>query len=433
MSDWRDQSNEEIECIRREEQYWLIVPDDNYSNDTNADLVVHGGYSNLLKVIQPVFKPLDEDVQRHLQAGVLSENVYLNLFSKFIESVAAYGHLYLLKRLTRNITPNWNDVISCVITQHQHYIILYVLKIIDVEQYSNCVEGWISHLEMIGDFNPIEAFCNVFPNTDINSPLICATYAKCFKLVKYLVESGANVNYRSYFSERPLEKAVESGDIKIVKYLLSKGATFDEESKDVIMCDAVSSGNIAMIEYLMTLGFTLTNSVFDVKFSNYKLEMFKFFVSHGLDLNAFPIMTLLLDEDPSKAYDTLEYLFTHVKFNRNDLTAMLDYNIRIRNVSVKIVELLLSYGTELPHKPNIRIIDENIPLVEFLLDHNPKLAKRLRESDLKNAIVFGSVKIVRHMLNAGIKLNPKALIGHDITNQEILDMLNTHLGIQLTK
>ena len=55
-------------------------------------------------------------------------------------------------------------------------------------------------------------------------------------LVKILVDAGADVNHEDDYGESPMKSALEIADeetsLEIKKYLISKGATADEDSKE---------------------------------------------------------------------------------------------------------------------------------------------------------------------------------------------------------
>jgi uncharacterized protein len=68
-----------------------------------------------------------------------------------------------------------------------------------------------------------------------STPLIMAAREGSLDLVKILVEAGADVNLENDDGDSPMKIALENEDdktsLEIKKYLISKGATEDEDSK----------------------------------------------------------------------------------------------------------------------------------------------------------------------------------------------------------
>ncbi|OUM58750.1 hypothetical protein PIROE2DRAFT_22739, partial [Piromyces sp. E2] len=51
------------------------------------------------------------------------------------------------------------------------------------------------------------------------------------KVVKYLVEHGADINKENYERETPLFYACKSGNEAVIKYLVERGADINKENK----------------------------------------------------------------------------------------------------------------------------------------------------------------------------------------------------------
>lgn len=66
---------------------------------------------------------------------------------------------------------------------------------------------------------------------DVNSQLILAAKNNNMKKVVKLLKEGAHVNAKNSSGDTPLSSAAFYGHIKMVKYLISKGAIVYDESK----------------------------------------------------------------------------------------------------------------------------------------------------------------------------------------------------------
>ena len=83
------------------------------------------------------------------------------------------------------------------------------------------------------------------------TPLFAACKAGNYKMVKLLVEKGANVSAVNKNNETPLFAACRKGDLEIVEFLVEKGANVfavNKEGKNVIECMGYMYGNGVNVE-----------------------------------------------------------------------------------------------------------------------------------------------------------------------------------------
>lgn len=72
------------------------------------------------------------------------------------------------------------------------------------------------------------------------------------KLVKYLVEKGANINIEPFVAT-PLSEAVQGGHLEVVKYLVEKGANVNANNKQALKY-AIALNNLEIVKYLAEHG-----------------------------------------------------------------------------------------------------------------------------------------------------------------------------------
>jgi hypothetical protein len=94
-------------------------------------------------------------------------------------------------------------------------------------------------------------------------------FARGFELIKYLVEHGANVNARANIST-VLMDAASQGDFKSIKYLVKHGANInasDEDGETTLTRAALSRHTIglAIVRYLVERGATISST--DIKWA----------------------------------------------------------------------------------------------------------------------------------------------------------------------
>ena len=88
-----------------------------------------------------------------------------------------------------------------------------------------------------GKYGSVRLACNylIEPESNpkkicYNTPLIAACESNNYKIVKYLIEKGADVNQENKDGVTPLMTACFNGNINIVKYLVENGADINKEN-----------------------------------------------------------------------------------------------------------------------------------------------------------------------------------------------------------
>ena len=85
-----------------------------------------------------------------------------------------------------------------------------------------------------------------------DTPLLLACMNRHLKVVKVLVEAGADINGRDWLKNTPLGNAIKNDDAKLIAYLLEKGA----KAEQVHLRLATGKGNLALMDLLVERGNT---------------------------------------------------------------------------------------------------------------------------------------------------------------------------------
>jgi hypothetical protein len=113
----------------------------------------------------------------------------------------------------------------------------------------------------------LEAGCKIDEVDDYGeSALTTAAHHRKFEIVETLVKLGANINYRGKNNHRfPLERAACFNDIKIMKFLLENGAEIDliDSSKSTALHKASMFGCIDAVKLLLDFGASATIKKYD--------------------------------------------------------------------------------------------------------------------------------------------------------------------------
>lgn len=197
------------------------------------------------------------------------------------------------------------------------------------------------------------------------TPLHIAVYANKIKVVEYLIQRGADVNTKAGDGDTPLITAVSKDrSIKIVKLLIDAGADIKaKREKKPVICWAAGSGNHEAVELLLKNGAELDlNSAVFVKPVAYFREIFE---KDPKAIRKAPAPNALLnaamelsyyDEDKKKPLELVELFLKHganpnLKSNR---TYPLVQAVYLGSRGVKIAKVLLEYGAKHDIKADTR-------------------------------------------------------------------------------
>ncbi len=102
----------------------------------------------------------------------------------------------------------------------------------------------------------------------LGKQLLVAASHKKFEVVKSLLSQGADPNYRNVHGETPLFAAVEGGSMKIVQFLIEKGAKVEPNANKThsdqhLIHNACSCGSEEMVSFLFQKGQSLSAQAYD--------------------------------------------------------------------------------------------------------------------------------------------------------------------------
>jgi ankyrin repeat protein len=304
------------------------------------------------------------------------------------QDAVVYGHLHILKRLP--LVDNDNDIYTGI-CYHQNRTVEYLLQSFDTEVYNKIVSNIVTSIAHYGNFALIESIHSKQQNINFDDALIQAISIRCFKIVKYLVKHGANVNYEDDDCSHPFTVAVESGNLSIVKYLVSKGTILDNLNHKTVLCaifgpdmnhrivSCATSGPdmMQMFEYLIGLGFTPDDDVLEHAIRSDNIEAVQLLVKYGLSLDNYYIDSRFTLLETPDACDMFRYLLKHAKYTVSSLTEILRTNLSQGYLTIPILQLLLSHGAELPDYVEFRSRKYNPHLLKIIISMKPSLASGL--------------------------------------------------------
>jgi ankyrin repeat protein len=332
----------------REELYSDVVLSILKTKDSDK-LTLQYGYSNLTKTIQPWKHRLVNPV--------------------YITTSISYGHLKVLKYIPTGTDIDFTPYIQIAVERQHHKIVKLLLPLVDTEQHTQDVTQWISTSAKHGNFDLIKVLRNFLFGDNLDNALTVAINKNKFKMVKYLVNNGANVRSNDNVMTYPIIGAISNGNLQIAKYLVSKGASLDEYYNfTTIVSSAVLSRSIPMVEYLMAMGVSFNTSALKYAISSDNIDMIKFLVSKGVTIDR-------------------PWVLTNFRLNSSDIVTIFEY------------------------------ILQNLPNVDI----------RLKVEDLLFVIDLGDINIIKHVLDNILYIRPDELNTINVKDSVVLDMINQKL------
>ncbi len=260
------------------------------------------------------------------------------------------GHLEVVKYLIMNGSAMYaisnKSTSFSLATENGHNDIAMYIK--DISTFIDSAKN--------GDYNQVKKFIEkgipVDALVDFDTALAVASENGHIKIVKYLIDNGANVN-----GDRPylgivapaLSIASQNGHLKIVKILIKNGAkvNLDNTLGGTALMSASENGYVEIVKLLIDNGADVNvqtdrSSTALIMSKNYKVS--KILIDNGADI---------------KVYNDLGY------------TAL--YGV----TDIKLAKLLIDKGADL----NATLVnDGSTPLIEAVRNNNFKIVKLLVES-----------------------------------------------------
>jgi ankyrin repeat protein len=112
------------------------------------------------------------------------------------------------------------------------------------------------------------------------------------ELVSHLVNSGANINAKNEHNTTPIGIAAASGNLTLVKHLVSLAAEISEKDIEI----AVEKGYLPLVKYLVSLGAEITDDMFETLIKKGYTEMLLYFKKLGLRVPQMSIVQAVQDK-----------------------------------------------------------------------------------------------------------------------------------------
>jgi ankyrin repeat protein len=231
---------------------------------------------------------------------------------------------------------------------------------------------------------------NAKNNDDGDTPLHYACYNDNTEIVKYLFEKGANIYEKSFKGDTALHYACDKGILDMIKFLVENGASIHDKNIDDYTPLHCNNENPLIAKYLLKKGAIINEK--DKKgmtllhyASRYdELDMVKYLVKKGANIHDkdYKGKTALLQACKNEGnYDTVEYLIkkgANVNDKSNKGKTPLYY--ACDNDDLRTFKYLIKKGANINDKYyngetilHLACKENNLSIIKYLLKHNMSL------------------------------------------------------------
>lgn len=303
-------------------------------------------------------------------------------------------------------------------------------------------------------------------------PIYCAVKNKNLNMIKIFLNNNFDLKREPYI----LSYAIENSDENIIKYLVENGANINykifyenEESKRTILYNAVLSLNLKLVEYFLDKGASIENAgksdiygnilmaASGSKFNNNKnISAVDLKLLESLSQNSAKIMQMIIDKvDKKLINDSLEgktpliiavgnsYIDTAkiliengANINAVDIEGWSALSYAVNNGDIEIAKLLLENKAKIKDELLIAIkspiVESRINIMKLLIDNkaNINYTDENGFNPLNIAIESGDMELTKFLITNGANVNSLmqdgvSLIGYAIAqnNMDLLQIL----------
>ncbi|XP_057328463.1 putative ankyrin repeat protein RF_0381 [Microplitis mediator] len=289
--------------------------------------------------------------------------------------------------------------------------------------------------------------------TRCGAALHLAVHQKNIKLIKKLVDAGADINVTSLDNNfTPLHLAVDGNDIELVKFLINQGANVNVKvacSQRTPLEIAVSQSNDALIDLLLSnnadtnLSKNSNETALHLAVKLENLTLIKTLVEAGADLNAhspaYKVTPLYLAIDQNH-YGIAEFLITqgadvnYIFDIKGNCTLL---HIAVRNKNENMIEFLLNNNANVNINVkycqttlNIAIEQRNLKLIKKLIDAGGDVnlfSLKSNLAPLHTAVKQNNYEAAEFLINHGADVN---VINNIIKAQGLYDFTPLHIAVK---
>ncbi|WP_259349134.1 ankyrin repeat domain-containing protein [Wolbachia pipientis] len=264
------------------------------------------------------------------------------------------------------------------------------------------------------------------------TPLHHASYNGNLRVVEYLISKGADINVRSENDWVPLHYAPRSGVLAVVKHLISKGADVNARSKDnwVPLHLAACIGELDVVKCLINKGADVNatkplyyGTPLHLAAYHGKLNITKCLISEGADVNARDgnNCTSVHRAAYSGKLGVVEYLISKgANVNAEDKDGNIPLHKAVQNGKLNVIKYFVGKGADVNAKNRYdwtllhwAAYNGQLDIVRYLINKGAEINAKSWSNDtpLHLAVCSGVLDAVKCLVGKGAEVNVKSRYG----------------------
>ena len=257
--------------------------------------------------------------------------------------------------------------------------------------------------------------------TTLEKAMLEAATKGDFHVVKTLIETGlcARLDVIDQSGKNIIMCAAQGGDVNIIKYLVSQGASVDTSGKyGTPLTSAIQSGKLDMVKYFVDNGADINklpsygDTAFMASINNGELSLIKYLIDKGADIN----QKTTYGDNPLKRA---------VSSNRKDIVEyLISLGVDIKTDSNSYSPLYLSSSRN-QHEMTIFLIQNGLRLTDGGKQYHPlnqNYNKIWDRYDVQKALMEQDPKNLHELTKHNIPIDPK------ISKEYPEDIISDELG-----
>ena len=280
-------------------------------------------------------------------------------------------------------------------------------------------------------------------NYDIgsSSPLFCIQLNENLDIVRYLAESGVDVNNGTSDGFTPLQEAVLKENIDIVRYLVESGAAVNNRTRDGLtpLQEAVQKKNIDIVRYLVESGADVNNrdnkglTPLHYAVQKKNIDIVRYLVESGAAVNnrTRDGLTPLQEAVQKKNIDIVRYLVeSGADVNNRDNKGLTPLHYAVQKKNLDTLRYLVESGADINYRTmggfspfQEAVLKENLDIVRYLVESGADIncITSFGSTPLHYAVLEENLDIVRYLVESGADINYITSVGSTPLHYAVLE------------
>jgi ankyrin repeat protein len=230
-----------------------------------------------------------------------------------------------------------------------------------------------------------------------------------YEYIKYLSDNGLKLNTWDKRISLFLMLACASGNLELVRFILSEGAIIDINFLLCLCrCDNIEAIQIIFDNFCGEIPFV---KLLETACSENNLKMLKYLISKGADIHSSSELLVNSAKKSLEKYSSIDIIIFLIE-NNYDINSSIDILLikACKKNNFKLLDYLISKGIKINQPLIIKILkcackENNFILAKYLISKKVDMTKKTIIILLNAACEENNLQLVKHLIHNGIELD----------------------------